>query len=104
MRIAFPVSLACGVALVAGCSVSIGAGSPALGRHQVEKEVSDRLTQKVGQRPKAITCPGDLEAKVGTTMRCRLEADDGSKIGLTLTVTSVKGKHVRYNIQVDKKR
>jgi hypothetical protein len=36
-------------------------------------------------------------------MRCQLVAPDGSKIGLTVRVTSVKGDHVNYHFQVDKK-
>jgi hypothetical protein len=100
MRIAIPVALACGAVLIAGCST--GPGS--VDRHKVEKEVSDELTKTVGQRPKAITCPGDLKAVEGTKMRCQLEASDGSKIGLTLTVTSVKDNDVKFHIQVDQKQ
>ena len=102
MRIAIPVALACGVVvLITGCRVGTGSGS--VDRHTVEKEVSDELTKTVGQRPKAITCPGDLKAVEGTKMRCQLEASDGSKIGLTLTVTSVKDSDVKFHIQVDQK-
>jgi len=99
MRIAIPVALACGAVLLAGCST--GPGS--VDRHKVEKEVSDELTKTVGQRPKAITCPGDLKAVEGTTMRCQLEASDGSKIGLTLRVTAGKGSNVKFHISVDQK-
>ena len=99
MRIALPVALACGAVLLAGCST----GSGSVDRHKVEKEVSDELTKTVGQRPKAITCPGDLKAVEGTKMRCQLEATDGTKIGLTLTVTSVKGDNVKFHISVDPK-
>jgi hypothetical protein len=98
----FPVSLACGAALLAGCSVHIGSGK-AVDKNKVEQEVSTELTKSVGQKPKSITCPGDLKAKVGTTMRCKLTASDGSTIGLTLRVTSVKGSDVEFHIQVDKK-
>jgi hypothetical protein len=101
MRIAIPVALACGVVLITGCSFSTGSGS--VDRHKVEKEVSDQLTKTVGQRPKAITCPGDLKAVEGTKMRCQLEASNGSKIGLTLTVTTVKDDDVKFDIQVDQK-
>ncbi|HEX6856465.1 MAG TPA: DUF4333 domain-containing protein [Streptosporangiaceae bacterium] len=99
MRIAIPVALACGAVLIAGCST----GSGSVDRHKVEKEVSDELTKTVGQRPKAIICPGDLKAVEGTKMRCKLEASDGSEIGLTLTVTSVKDNDVKFHIRVDQK-
>jgi predicted thioesterase len=32
-----------------------------------------------------------------------LEAADGSKIGLTVTVTAVNGSDVKFNIKVDNK-
>ena len=99
MRIAIPVALACGALLIAGCS----SGTGSVDRHKVEKEVSNELTKTVGQRPKAIICPGDLKAVEGTRMRCQLEASDGSKIGLTLTVTSVQGSNVKFHISVDQK-
>ena len=101
MRIAIPVALACGAVLITGCSFSTG--SSAVSRHKVEKEVSDELTKTVGQRPKAITCPDDLKAVEGTKMRCQLQASDGSKIGLTLTVTSVKDNNVKFHISVNQK-
>ncbi|MGP3918823.1 DUF4333 domain-containing protein [Nonomuraea sp. 10N515B] len=102
MRIGFPVSLACGVVLVvAGCSFSIG--STSVERPTVEQQVADQLAAKVGQRPKAVECPGDLKGEQGTTMRCQLEANDGTKLGLTVTVTSVEGSNVKFNIKVDNK-
>ena len=101
MRFRLIVPLACGVLLAAGCSVSVG--STTVSKSKLEQKVADRLAAKVGQRPKAITCPGDLKAEKGTKMRCRLEADDGTKIGLTVTVTSVQGSDVKFNIKVDNK-
>jgi hypothetical protein len=104
MRVGFPVCLACGVVLLAGCnfSFSIG-GSKAIKRSALEQQISDRLTAQVGKRPKAIVCPGDLKGKQGTTMRCQLEAGDGTKLGVAVTVTSVKGNFINYSIQVDSK-
>jgi hypothetical protein len=101
MRAGFMVPVACGVLLAAGCSVRIG--SDAVSKAKVEHEIASRLTATVGQRPKAVICPGDLKAERGTTMRCQLEAGDGSKIGLTITVTAVKGSDVKFNIKVDNK-
>jgi Domain of unknown function (DUF4333) len=99
MRIGIPVSLACAAVLVAGCSFGPGAVSKA----SVEKKIADSLEKQIGQRPKAIICPDDLKATVGTRMRCQLVAPDGTKIGLTVRVTSVKGDDVNYHFQVDKK-
>ena len=71
-----------------------------LPRAKVEQEVSDQLTASVGSRPDSITCPGDLDGALGTTMRCVL-ASQGEQIGLTVTVTSVEGTNVRFKIKVD---
>ena len=99
---------------VAGCSASVSIGSATtptaapvpsvtVKKADVEKQVSDQLTQKVGQTPKSVTCPGDLAAQTGTTMRCILTADDGTTIGLTVTVTSVDTStgNVSFDIKVD---
>jgi hypothetical protein len=102
MRVGFMVPLACGALVAAGgCSFSVG--GVAVSKAQIEKRISDRLEATVGQRPKAIICPGNLKAAKGTKMRCQLEADNGSRIGLTVTVTSVEGKHVRFKFKVDNK-
>lgn len=101
MRAGLPVSVvsaACAVVLAAGCS----SGPGAVDRHDVEKKIAGFLEPKTGQRP-GVTCPDDLEATVGTTMRCTLAFDDGTRIGVTVKVLSVKGKHVGYHFQVDKK-
>jgi Domain of unknown function (DUF4333) len=94
---------------VAGCSTSASIGSASIGsatpaapsataspsapvtakKADVEKQVSDQLARKVGQTPKSVTCPGDLAAQTGTTMRCILTADDGTAFGVTITVTAV---------------
>ncbi|WP_433335147.1 DUF4333 domain-containing protein [Spirillospora sp. CA-294931] len=87
------------MAVTGGC----GGGDKSVKRSELEKGVADQLDKQVGQRPKKVDCPKDLKAKKGTAMRCRLEADDGSKIGLTVTVTSVEGSKVRYAIKVDRK-
>jgi hypothetical protein len=102
MRVGFMVPVACGALLAAGgCSLSVG-GS-AVSKAKIERTISDRLEATVGQRPKEVTCPGNLKAEKGTRMHCQLEADDGSKIGLTVTVTAVKGSDVKYDIKVDNK-
>ena len=82
--------------VLAGCSI----GTPTVAQEDVEKTVSDQLEAQVGQAPDKITCPGDLEGKVGTEMRCTLEAG-GDTLGLTVTVTKVEGKSVSFDIQVD---
>ncbi|WP_040780283.1 DUF4333 domain-containing protein [Nocardia pneumoniae] len=85
-------------AALTACSVSIGTARVA--EADLEKSVKDTLTQKAGQEPDAIDCPGDLTGKTGTTMRCTLTAG-ADNLGVTLTVTSVEGDTVNYDIEVD---
>ena len=85
---------------VSGCSVSVGKVS--VDHSELEKSISDQLTKQVGQRPDKITCPDDLEGKVGATTRCTLTAGS-DKLGVTAKTTSVKGKNVRFSIKVDEK-
>jgi len=90
---------ACSAAVVSvSCSTSPGAVAKA----DVEKQVSDQLTKSSGSKPDSITCPGDLTATVGTTMRCTLAAG-GTTIGLTVTVNSVDSGsgNVKFDIKVD---
>ncbi len=63
--------------------------------------VSDRLEEQVGQRPESVDCPGDLEGALDAEVRCTLVTKDGQEYGVTLTVTSVEGDNVKFDVQVD---
>ena len=89
-------AVAAATLLLAGC----GSGTKAVSQEQVESRVSEQLTKQVGQKPDTISCPGDLKAEKGTTMRCKLTAGSDT-LGLTVTVTSVDGSNVKFDIQVD---
>lgn len=90
--------LALGCALT-GCSVEIG-GDPKIAESDLEESVQQTLAEQVGQTPDAIDCPDDLQGTVGQTMRCTLTAG-GETLGLTVTVTSVEGDTVNYDVEVD---
>jgi hypothetical protein len=77
-----------------------GCGSQVL--NNPEKDVSDAIFNATGQRPKTVTCPSNIDAKVGKTFRCTLTAKDGTKIGATVTETSIANGKVQMHIQVDK--
>lgn len=81
--------------------VIAGCGTPMLPAGTVSKAAEDALEQQVGQRP-TVSCPKDLEAKVGATTRCSLTADglDGT-YGVTVTVRSVDGDKAHFDVQVD---
>ena len=89
-----PASLVIALFLLSACGASVVA------EEDLEKGVSDQLTETVGQKPDKIDCPGDLDAEVGTTMRCTLTAGE-DELGLTLEVTKVDGSDIEYDIEVD---
>lgn len=65
----------------------------------VAQSVFDQLTAQIGQPPDEVRCP-NLEAEVGASQRCELDAD-GATFGVTVTVTSVNGDDVNFDILVD---
>ncbi|WP_407547553.1 DUF4333 domain-containing protein [Streptomyces sp. Pv4-95] len=97
-------ALAAGVLLV-GCSVSAsthGAEStPKLSADKLATTVAKKLAATTGQPTPHITCPEDLVGKVGTTTRCKLTADDGSTLGVSVTVSSVEGSQINFNVKAD---
>lgn len=89
---------ACLAALLAfaGC----GDSTPQVQQDDLEQEISSQLEEEVGQAPDDISCPGDLDGTEGEEMRCTLTAG-ADELGLTVTVTSVDGDDVKFDIQVD---
>ncbi len=86
-------SLAVLAAMVAGC------GEKKVEKAELERQVKSALAAKVGQEPKAIRCPGDIDSKVGATTRCVLVAPDDSELDVDVRVTSVEGDKARFDIQ-----
>ena len=61
----------------------------------------DKLEEAAGQESAGAECDGGVPAKVGATQRCVLTALDGTTIGVTATVTSVKGDDVSVDFKAD---
>jgi hypothetical protein len=47
-----------------------------------------------------VSCPDNLKGVVGATLRCQL-SDGGKNYGVTVTVTSVDGNDVEFDIKRD---
>ncbi|MER7013352.1 DUF4333 domain-containing protein [Saccharopolyspora sp. NPDC000359] len=90
----------CGGLLLTGCSASFSVGGMQVSKQELEQKVSEGLTASVGKRPDSVTCPGPVEAEVGKSQRCELTAG-GDRLGVTVTVKSVEGKDVKFDIKVD---
>lgn len=75
-----------------------GCGPNAVDHDDLAQVVSDRLAQQVGRQPDSVTCPKDLPAEVGSSIRCTL-TEGGQSLDVTVTVTSVADE-VRFSIEV----
>jgi len=77
--------------------------TPVLEADTVASSAEDALEEQIGVRP-SITCPDDVDAKVGEEIRCTLTGgDDPTKYGVTVTVTSVEGNNATFDVEVDEK-
>jgi hypothetical protein len=66
------------------------------------KEVSSQLASSAGRAPESVDCPEDVTAKAGVTTTCTL-SDAGENYGVKVTITSVEGTDVKFDIKVDDK-
>jgi hypothetical protein len=83
--------------LSTGCS----GGDPVVEREEVEQQSLTTLEEQYGQdAPKDVTCHEDLPAEVGATIRCEVTGE-GPTYGATVTVDSVDGDDVHWDIQID---
>ncbi|MHB8681560.1 MAG: DUF4333 domain-containing protein [Acidimicrobiales bacterium] len=92
-------------AVASGCtaSASIGIGPPVVAKSTVEHNVAVQLANETHQPLPNISCPGDLTAKVGTTMQCVLTAQGSTvRYGVTVTVNSVSNGTAHFSAQVGK--
>jgi hypothetical protein len=87
---------------LAACSVDVSTSSSStLSADSVASSAEDALEEEIGVRP-SITCPDDVDAEVGAETRCTLTGgDDPTEYGVTVTVTSVDGEDVAFDVEVD---
>ncbi|QMW67307.1 DUF4333 domain-containing protein [Mumia sp. ZJ1417] len=88
------------LAVALGLTLS-ACGGGAVKASDVEKEAEKALGAQVGVTPE-ITCPDDLEATKGATLRCELRVSgDNTVYGVTVTAESVEGSTVGMGFKVD---
>jgi hypothetical protein len=81
--------------------LSAAACGSSVSKEDLQSQVSQQLTDQVGQAPESVTCPDDLDAEVGRSTRCQLRTTDGTTYGVGVTVTKVENSNVSFDIQVD---
>ncbi|MEV0641339.1 DUF4333 domain-containing protein [Streptomyces sp. NPDC050619] len=96
------LSAVAGGVLLVSCSASVNVGStPKMSSEKLATTLAEKLAATTGQPKPHITCPEDLAGKVGTTTRCKLTADDGSTLGVTVKVSSVDGDQINFDFEAD---
>lgn len=83
---------------VAGCSFSVGSNQDkSVAKSDVADQISNKVSEKAGHKPQSVTCPDDLKATVGASLDCHMTYD-GQTYGVNVTVTSVDGSKVNFDI------
>jgi hypothetical protein len=77
-----------------------GCGAGTVAADDVAEQAEIALEEELGIRYE-ISCPDDLPAEVGAETRCTLSADDETELGVAITVTSVEGDTVNFDVDVD---
>jgi hypothetical protein len=88
---------------VAGLAVALAAGvsacSSTVPKDDVAKTIGGKLTEQ-GITAGAVSCPADLEAEVGKTLRCEFTVD-GQPVDAVATVTSIQGDQANFDITTE---
>jgi hypothetical protein len=83
------------VAVVAGVS----ACSSTVPKDDVAKTIGSKLTEQ-GITASGVSCPDDLEAEVGKTVRCEFTVE-GQPVDAVAKVTSIQGDQANFDITTE---
>ena len=96
------VSAAMAALLVSACTVSVGTSS--LSSTEVEQKATAALAESQGvplEEMPPLECPSDLPAEVGASIVCVIgDPAQGNTYDVTITVETVEGEDVGFDIQV----
>ena len=87
------------LASVAAAMLALAACTGSVTKDDVAKSIMDQL-QKQNIDAQNVTCPNDLQASVGQTVRCSFMVG-GQPVDAIATVTSVDGANVKYDITTE---
>lgn len=89
------------IADVGACSCTIGSSGPrTLSKSRVADQITDKMTDAAGNKPDSVSCPRDLQAEVGAQVDREMKVKDKT-YNVNVTVTSVEGDDVNFDIKVD---
>ncbi len=86
-----------GVALVASSADVSDANVPTVSRQALQSDIADRLA-KEGEPSQSVSCQEDLVGQVGRTARCDVVMSEANSFEPIVTVTSVDGSTVDYEM------
>jgi hypothetical protein len=81
-------------AVLCGCSVSASVGGGSVSASKLQDDISSKL-EKSGQKPKSVTCHGDLKSEPGATTDCTIVADSNT-FEAHVIATKIDGDNVNY--------
>jgi hypothetical protein len=92
------------VLLLSACSASVSVGTPSVPADEVERQAIEALAEGQGV-PLAdmppMACPSDLPGEIGASIVCILgDPAVGNTYDVTITVDSVEGDDVGFDVQV----
>jgi hypothetical protein len=86
-----------------GLAVAVAAGvsacSSTVPKDDVAKTIGGKLTEQ-GITASGVTCPDDLEAEVGKTVRCEFTVE-GQPVDAVAKVTSIQGDQANFDITTE---
>lgn len=90
------------VIAVAGMTAAGCGGQVKLRKADVEMQAKRAVGHLLGHAPDGVSCPADLWAMVGESMRCLVDAQ-GSRSAVIITVTSVDAqtRNAKFDVRLD---
>ncbi|MEL4505785.1 DUF4333 domain-containing protein [Luteococcus sp. H138] len=83
---------------ITACSTSVSTRR-SMEKSRMETKVSEMLTEKVGQKPDKIECPGDLKMKLNEKMICTLTAGaDQLPVDVTVDNADEGKEHIQIKV------
>jgi Domain of unknown function (DUF4333) len=97
VRTLLAAGAAAGLMATAGaCSCSVSSKAT-VSKGDVANQITSKLTDAAGNKPDSVSCPDDLQAKVGAQQNCTMKVKDQT-FNVNVTVTSVNGNDVKFDM------
>ncbi len=72
-------------------------GAHTVSRNSVASQIASKMTDAAGNKPDSVSCPDDLEARVGAQLNCDMKIKNQT-FNINVTVTSVDGDNVKFDM------